>query len=115
MKAPLINEGICISITIRSSKEIRNEESTFNDSRHVCFGCGSAIRGANVYSVVDWAGSNGWELVTMEAMEAEYTIAAWFKRQKWPGLLRMEQEMRKNVNMESAGSSFTVIVTSMSR
>ncbi len=39
-------------------------------------------RGANVYSVVDWAGSNGWELVTMEAMEAEYTIAAWFKRQK---------------------------------
>lgn len=39
-------------------------------------------RGADVFSVVDWAGSNGWELVTMEAMEAEYTIAAWFKRQK---------------------------------
>ena len=39
-------------------------------------------RGADAYSVMDWAGSMGWELVTVEAMEAEYTIAAWFKRQK---------------------------------
>ncbi|MHC4120322.1 MAG: hypothetical protein ACYSWO_22750 [Planctomycetota bacterium] len=37
-------------------------------------------KGAGAFSIVDWAGSNGWELVTVEAMEAEYTIAAWFKR-----------------------------------
>ncbi len=37
---------------------------------------------ADQFSVIDWAGSMGWELVTMEAMDAEYTIAAWFKRPK---------------------------------
>jgi hypothetical protein len=36
----------------------------------------------NPLSLVDWAGSQGWELVTMESVEAEFTVAAWFKRQK---------------------------------
>ena len=40
------------------------------------------ISSPDYFSVIDWAGSMGWELVTMEAMDAEYTIAAWFKRQK---------------------------------
>jgi hypothetical protein len=37
---------------------------------------------ANHFAVINWAGSMGWELVTMEAMDAEYTIAAWFKREQ---------------------------------
>ena len=38
--------------------------------------------GAEVFSIVHWAGSEGWELVTMESMQSEYAVAAWFKRQK---------------------------------
>lgn len=34
---------------------------------------------ADLYSIVNWAGKNGWELVTME--QRDRFVAGWFKRQ----------------------------------
>lgn len=39
-------------------------------------------KGGRAFSIVDWAGSKGWELVTVEAMRDEYMVLAWFKRPK---------------------------------
>lgn len=37
---------------------------------------------ANVFAVVDWAGTQGWELVTVQSLRPQSTTAAWFKKPK---------------------------------
>ena len=34
----------------------------------------------DAYEIVSWAGSRGWELITMESISLAYTTTAWFKR-----------------------------------
>jgi hypothetical protein len=37
---------------------------------------------ASVFAVVDWAGSQGWEMVTVQSLRPLRTTSAWFKKPK---------------------------------